>query len=398
MKIAYICADPGVPVFGHKGCSIHVQSVLQTFLQQGHEVELFASRLGGPPLNSLKDIRMHQLPHLPKGKTLEMIAERELAAISANEDLRQALDHCGPFDLVYERYSLWSCTGMEYAQWSQIPAVLEVNAPLMDEQSTHRGLVNRLGAEQMSARTLAASSVIIAVSEEIAHYLQQFDIDPDKIYVIANGVHPERYPSDLAPLRPKQANEFVVGFVGTMKPWHDLQTLVQAFRLLYQSHLQARLLMVGDGPNRAVIEAEAIAQTSAEAVVMPGLVPPDQIPAYLASMDVAVAPYAAQAPCYFSPLKVYESMAAGLPVVASETGQLAQLLHHGENGILYPPGDVSALAEALKQLLQVPSLRSQLGETARKQVLANHSWGAIVSQILDLAYPHRATPQTREVS
>lgn len=398
MRIAYICADPGVPVFGHKGCSIHVQCVIQTLLQQGHEVELFAARIGGSAPPMLADVWLHRLPKLPKGKTQAEIAEREISALSANLDLRIALESRGPFDLVYERYSLWSCTGMEYAQSSNIPAVLEVNAPLIEEQSVHRGLVNQEEAKRMTQRALNASSVIVAVSAEVANYVTGFEIQPSKIHVIANGVDPERYPLEIKAIHPKSDPEFVVGFVGTMKPWHDLPTLVKAFGLFHQAHPQARLLMVGDGPTRADIEAEAIAHSSPDAVIMPGLVPPEHIPGYLASMDVAVAPYAAQAPCYFSPLKVYEAMAAGLPVVASETGQLAQLLQHGQNGMLYPPGDATALAEVLQYLWQTPQLRQQIGQKAREQVLSQHTWDVIVRQILELAHQTLIAPRVEVVN
>src|SRR5262249_29646448 len=134
MRIAYVCADLGVPVFGRKGCSIHVQEVVRALSEQGACVELFARRLDGEPPPGLETIPLHALPASPKGDhTL-----REQAALRANDDVRALLEQEGPFDLVYERYSLWSFAAMEYARASGTPGLLEVNAPLIAEQAEHR--------------------------------------------------------------------------------------------------------------------------------------------------------------------------------------------------------------------------------------------------------------------
>ncbi|HEY9669194.1 MAG TPA: glycosyltransferase family 4 protein, partial [Coleofasciculaceae cyanobacterium] len=184
MRIAYICADPGVPVFGQKGCSIHVQEVIRSLLRQGAQVELFATRLGGDPPAGLETVTVHQLPAIPKGEQ----AAREQAALSANLDLRLALEREAPFDLVYERYSLWSFTAMEYAQSVGIPGILEVNAPLIEEQEKHRGLCDRTSAEQVAERVFSAATALIAVSEEIKTYLEGYPEVGQRVHVIPNGV------------------------------------------------------------------------------------------------------------------------------------------------------------------------------------------------------------------
>src|SRR5438552_14024176 len=127
MRIAYVCADPGVPVFGKKGSSVHVQEVVRGLLVQGAQVELFATRFDGEPPAGLEGVRVHALPPLPRGEP----CERERAALAANGGLSAALARQGPFDLIYERYSLWSFAGMDYALAHAIPGLLEVNAPLI---------------------------------------------------------------------------------------------------------------------------------------------------------------------------------------------------------------------------------------------------------------------------
>lgn len=101
-------------------------------------------------------------------------------------------------------------------------------------------------------------------------------------------------------------------------------------------------------------------------------------------MDAAVAPYPDYPDFYFSPLKIYEYMAAGLPVVASRIGQVAELIQDGTNGLLYQPGDAVALSAALNRLRCEPMLRSSLGRAARETVLHDHTWEAVAKRILHL--------------
>jgi glycosyltransferase involved in cell wall biosynthesis len=109
-------------------------------------------------------------------------------------------------------------------------------------------------------------------------------------------------------------------------------------------------------------------------------------------MDVAVAPYPPRSPFYFSPLKVYEYMAAGLPIVASRIGQLEELLDSGDCGVLCAPGDPAALAEALAALRRDPARRRRLGEMARAKVRRESTWDAVVHRILGLARLGAAEP------
>jgi glycosyltransferase involved in cell wall biosynthesis len=378
-RIAYICADLGVPIFGRKGASIHVQEVVRALTKLGAEVDLFAARIGGEPPADLERRRIHKLPRPPKGD----LAERERAALAANGDLRAALEREGPFDLLYERYSLWSHAGIEYANERGIPAVLEVNAPLIEEQAEHRGLVDRTGAERVAERVFGGASEIFAVSEGIAEYLDRYAETRSRVRVVPNGVNAGRYAHPAEPSLPKTG--FTVGFVGTLKPWHGLPALVEAFERLHRRYPDSRLLVVGDGPERGRLEVDLHARGLLEAAHLTGAVAPEEIPPLLAAMDAGVAPYPPAGNFYFSPLKVYEYMVAGLPVVASRVGQLAGLIRDGENGLLYPAGDTAALTDALERLRNDAGLREKLGTSARELVLERHTWEAVARRILSAA-------------
>ncbi len=384
MRIAYVSADTGVPIFGRKGCSIHAQEVLRAMKKCAVEIDLFALRLDGQPPAGLETVAVHHLPALPKGDR----AAREQAALAANGELRSALEKAAreaPFDLIYERYSLWSCAAMEFARDLGIPGLLEVNAPLIEEQAQYRELVDRASAEQVAERVFGAATALLAVSDEVAEYLEHYPAARNKVQVIPNGVDPERFPANLKPSLPGTPGTFTVGFVGTLKAWHGLGILVEALALMRRRNPQTRLLLVGDGPEHGRLVADLSERGLLQAVHFTGAVAPSQVPGLLASMDAAVAPYPKLSHFYFSPLKVYEYMAAGLPVVASRVGQLEKLIEPEVNGLLVPPGDAPALAEALGQLQSDPELRLRIGQAARAKVLRDHTWDRAVQRILRLA-------------
>jgi glycosyltransferase involved in cell wall biosynthesis len=382
-RIAYVCADAGVPVFGTKGASVHVQEIVRAFGRMGHDITLFAARRGGEPADDLREVPVHSIPAPPKGDP----AMRERAALADNRSLRRALARHGSFDVVYERYSLWSHAGMEFARREGLPGLLEVNAPLVLEQARHRTLVHRAAAERVAQRVFAAATALIAVSPGVTTYLRNAcPAAVDRIHTIPNGVDPARFPAERFERRPGADSNgpFTIGFLGTLKPWHGLDVLMDAFVRLHAETPDIRLLVVGDGPQRESIESAAIRHGLTSAVHLTGAVAPSQVPDWLYRMDVAVAPYPGLADFYFSPLKIHEYMAAALPVVTSRVGDLDRVVEHGVTGLLYNPDDPFALAAALRQLQHDPRLRQRLGAAGRRNVLRHHGWDAVAAGILRL--------------
>jgi glycosyltransferase involved in cell wall biosynthesis len=381
MRVAYVSADQGVPVFGCKGCSVHVQEVLRVLIELGIQVELFSPRIEGSPPVGLEPIAVHELPRAIGVDR----ATREQAALAGNTGLREALEFHGPFDLVYERYSLWSFAGMEYAHEKMIPGVLEVNAPLIEEQAEYRGLCNRTLAERVARDVFSRATILAAVSAEVADYLLGYPGTSERVSVITNGVNPSLFRPGATAACPSPDREFTVGFVGNLRPWHGLETLVEAFVQLHQRNADVRLLIVGDGPARKALEVDLSFHGLRAKAHFTGAVSHDAIPGMLASMDVAVAPYPELPHFYFSPLKVFEYMAAGLPVVASRIGQVANVIQHEKTGLLCSPGSSADCARAVERLRDDPVLRQRLGAEARAAVLEKHTWEAVVNRILSLA-------------
>ena len=366
MRIAYLCVDPGVPVFGRKGSSVHVQEMLRALRALGHEPALYCARVGGEAPVDLADV-----PVLERRIRGEAGAERERDTADAAAELALAAiaDGC---DLVYERYALFSEAAAIVARTADVPSVLEVNAPLIDEQARHRVLDDREGAELATRASLRAASTAVCVSRPVERWAREHGAP--RTVVLPNGVDVQRF----APAAHAPSERPTVVFVGTLKPWHGVDRLLEA-----AVGLPLRLLIVGDGPEGPALRERA--QRLGLDAEFTGAVEPASIPGLLRRADLAAAPYPGGEEDYFSPLKVFEYLAAGLPVVASATGQIPSLLRDGATGVLVPAGDVPALRTALAELAADPAARARMGAEARAEAVREHDWRRVAQAALDAA-------------
>ncbi len=376
MHVAYLCADPGVPVFGSKGSSVHVQEIVRAWQRTGASVKVYCTSLGNDRPGDLEALDIVQ----EKLAAAHGSAREEAAAVAA--DLlaqRVASEGC---DLIYERYSLFSTALETVKRRLAVPGVLEVNAPLIDEQQQHRQLWDVGRSEAVLRCNAGRADVVACVSLPVMSWVRA-RAPLAKTLLTPNGVNVNR----IAPRTTGHgsSDRLTVAFVGTLKPWHGLPGLIEAVALANARpgpQPQWSVRIIGDGPMRPVLEA--LAQKMQVATEFTGAVPPDSVPALLSDCDVAAASYPvpeAGHEDYFSPLKVYEYMAAAMPIIATSTGQIPSILDHGSTGILVPAGDPAAFADALVALAGDPALRLRLGQSARADAVKRFSWEGVLSKI-----------------
>ncbi len=403
MKILYLNADRGIPVLGDKGASVHVREFIAALAGAGHEVVLACASLGegnAPPPARLLHIEPGaaqseldaacRAAGLPQTAQDERLTRRELARLAYDRSLtprvREALSDIGFVpDVIYERHALFHGAGARLARELGIVRLLEVNAPLIAEQERFRGLVLKSLAEEAEARSFRGADAIFAVSQEVAAYISSTGIAPSRIHTVPNGVDLTRFhpAADGRTLRARLGlgSERVIGFIGSFKPWHGVGFLVEAFARLAAAVGDVHLLCVGEGPELEASRAAIAAHGLERRATFVGRIPHVEIPAYLAAMDVSLAPYLPDPDFYFSPLKVVESLACGTPVIAARLGQLEQLVDHGDTGFLFAPGDAPDLLAHLGALFADPRRHARMRQAARTRAERDFGWNRVVERM-----------------
>ncbi|NIA69678.1 glycosyltransferase family 4 protein [Pelagibius litoralis] len=388
MRLVYVNADNGIPVFGNKGASVHIQEMARALTSLDCELRILTARKGSAPTGGLAEL-VEAVEGPDRVSTLTGRDEKERLYVETAHQIETrliALHKFWPFDLIYERYSLWSSAGVRAARRLGITCIIEVNAPLVEEQAAYRKLALDEIARGIEAEVFAKADALMVVSRPLADYVHGRGAAPQRVHVTGNAVdgtrfHPGVVPADVPDI-PKDA--FVLGFSGSLKRWHGVDVLMTAFRNLKSRMPEAHLLIVGDGPKHGWIEGFAQGADLMDSVTMTGWQPHAALPGLIARMDVATAPYPQSDNHYFSPLKLFEYMAVGRPIIASRIGQTAEVIADGRNGVLVPPGDADALAEAVMILRCEPDIARRLAAAAAEEG-RKHDWKRNARAVLDTA-------------
>lgn len=373
MRLLYCALDQVVP--GTVGGATHVRAVAEGLARLGHEVDVLTGEgdAGFPPSPPAASgaVRWHRLaapggrPHL---RLVRAPAVRRMAAALAP-------------DAVIERYHNFGGEGVLAARGIGVPAILEVNAPVVDHPGSAKARLDRLlvarPLQRWREHVCGLADLIVTPSARIL---------PRRIP--AARVLEIEWGADTAMFRPGAAgrvpfsrgdDETVAVFAGAFRAWHGAVHLAHAARELQDGGITSlHAVFVGDGPELARTREAAAPLARA---TFTGALPYAEMPACLAATDIGVAPFdaAAHAPLqldfYWSPLKIFEYMASGLPVVAPQLPRLAQLVEHEREGLLYSPDEPGALAGALRALLD-PETRRRLGQSGRTRAEREFSWAA----------------------
>lgn len=293
-------------------------------------------------------------------------------------------------DALLVRYNLLNFSIAIVARLKRIPLVLEVNSPMALENRTFNKNAWQLPLvpEWTERLTLKLADRVYTVSIALRNYFIEQGVDAKKISVIPNGVDIERFrpENDGSGIREKYGlqENVVLGFIGSFHYWHGVECLEAYIERLWAKYGTLGFLLVGDGPLKASLEEKFRSKPFADKVVFAGYVEHEAIPQYLAAMDIVLAPYPALTFFYFSPLKLFEYMAAGKAVVASRVGQIEEMVEDGVSGLLCEPGDVGQLVTKCRELIRNEALRRSLGENARASVCDNYSWRYNASRVVSL--------------
>ena len=368
MRIVYAALDQRVP--GTTGGSIHVAAVAEGLSALGHDVDVLTG-LGRGPFPPGR-ARYHALAPPLRNSHLRLLrsgAVREFAR-KANADV------------VIERYHNFGGEGVRAAKAIGAVAVLEVNAPVIDYPGSMKARLDKLAlVEPMRRWRDAQCRMADLLVTPAADVLPAF-VPRARVLEIEWGADTESFtPQAKGPVPfVKRPGTVVAVFAGAFRPWHGAVQLVRALRQLRsEGRRDIDAVLVGDGPELAKTKAEA---AGIDGVTFTGPIAHERVPACLAAADIGVAPFdlAAHPPLqlafFWSPLKVFEYMAAGLPVVAPAIPRLARILGPSHEGVLYDPHAPLGLADALGRLASSAGERQRLGAACRARVCQEFSWAA----------------------
>jgi glycosyltransferase involved in cell wall biosynthesis len=300
---------------------------------------------------------------------------------------------------VYQRHSIGSYAGAIVARREGIPLVLEYNgSEVWAARNWGRPLAYERLAIAAEDASLRHAHLVVTVSQVLADELVERGVEPGRVVWHPNGVDAERFDparfsdAERRALRARYGipdDALLTTFVGTFGQWHGVDVLAQAIRLLAQNHpdwiegTQARFLLVGDGLMMPDVERELVGL--GDLAVLTGLVPQDETPLYLAASDILVSPHVPNSdgtPFFGSPTKLFEYMAAGKPIVASDLDQIGDVLRDGL-AVLVRPGDAHDLARGLRTIASDEEKRRELGTLARDRVLERYTWHHHVVAVLE---------------
>jgi glycosyltransferase involved in cell wall biosynthesis len=365
MRLLYCAIDQTVP--GTTGGSVHVQAVASGLAALGHEVHALVTPGRGPlPAGG---VRWVPLPPPFGAKQLRWIRTSEVTRLA--RELKP--------DAIIERYYNFGGEGIAAARSTGALAVLEVNSPVIDYPGSPKAVLDRaLLAEPMRRwrdRICSAADVIITPAAGILPAAVR-----DRAVEVEWGADIQRFhPGAAGPLRFERPAGMLAVFAGAFRSWHGAIHLVRAVRHLRErGRRDIAAVLIGSGPELPRVRGEA---AGIEGIAFTGAIPHEEMPAHLSAADVGVAPFDVDAHrplelgFYWSPLKIFEYMASGLPVVAPRIDRIAALVSHDVEGLLYAPPDHTRLASALEQLAD-PARRVRLGRAARLRAVADYSWEA----------------------
>ena len=368
MRVFYVASD--IDLDGGHGGATHVVEVAENLAALGHKVHVFArgrARLQGNPA-------YHPTPaHLPRYL-------RWLNAIA----IRPCFRSLQP-DILIERYYNFGGEGAWLTRRTKVPLVLEVNAPMIEYPGSPKQWLDRiLLVKPLESYRLWQADQAALIVTPLPSIIPS-SVPQAKIQKLPWGVNTERFLARGARAETRRrlgmpSDAPVALFAGSFRKWHGAEILINtACGMMWDPSIGLRVLLVGDGPAMPSVRRTIARSGYGHRFIIAGRVPYEQMPQVMEAADFAVAPFDTKAHpylslgFYWSPLKIFEAMAMGLPVVTIRRAELEEIV--GDGGRYYAEGDREALTGALVEMSHNTALRAQLGAAARLRA-RQFSWRA----------------------
>ncbi len=295
------------------------------------------------------------------------------------------------YDLFLIRYSLSNLFICRYLHLKGCRIMLEVHGLAHVEErdygQTRIPSCYFVALALLERKMLNWADHIIVVSEPIRNALEGYGIGRNRVHVIPNAVDTEKFQylinrGDIVKEH-KLENKIVIGFVGSFARYHGFDFLLDIVESLRRKYDNIILLLVGrnfDGTGNPM--EEAVARDLSHLCVFAGEVAHSKVPAYVASMDIAMVPDFNE---YGSPMKLFEYMAMGKAIVAVDVPPIRDIVRDGETGVLFERGNVAQAVKGIERLIEDEQFRHEMGQRAYVEVTGSYTWEKNADRIIEIA-------------
>ena len=385
LRILYVCPDPGIPIFGRKGCSTHVRETCKFLVQRNHTVHLIAANPGEdfPPETSFTYSFFKPFQMKALGKDVRLLLDNVHVMRKVLHSIRTLKPH-----IIYERYSLYSRITELLARIYKIPRILEINSPLAYEQQ-HRLRLPRL-AQIVENHIFLNAPYVIVVSNVIKEHLQSLGVPEDRIYIQPIAVDSQFFESARftppAEIQERCKDRVVIGYVGTLLHYHRVHVLFDLARELTHRSLKVIFLMIG-GEQQKVEKYQDMAKKEGlgDLFIFIGSINYQNLPSYLEIMDIGIIPNTAP---WAAPTKMFEYAAMRKPIIAPDYPAIRNFIPAESEWLLFMPETLDGVPEKIERLVVDPALRKHLGELNRRRVMDGFTWQHYIDKFETIA--HRA--------
>lgn len=378
------------------GQAVHIEEMIEALRAQGHEVRIVAPTLGAPA--EQQGAMGGEVGWVARLKSALPKAVYELLELAyswvAYRQLMRAAKGWQP-DMIYERYNLFLLSGGMARRKLGIPLLLEVNAPLVDERLKHSGGLSLVRlARWAEGWAWREADRVLPVTQVLAGHVKAYGVPDDRLAVLPNGINEAHFVSAPTPEDAKARlglqGRLVLGFTGFVRDWHGVDRVVR-WMATPGAPAHSHLLVVGDGPVRAELEAQARSLGLAQRVTFTGVIDRHRVPEHVAAFDVALQPAVT---AYASPLKLMEYLVLGKAIVAPREPNLEEVLTDDLNACLFDSAAPGGFEQALTRLCADVPLRERLAHGARDTITRlDLTWAGNARRVVVLAQACRASPR-----
>lgn len=349
-----------------------VYEVAKGLAAEGVDVDVFTLRTaGGPDLETMDGFRVHRSGSIDLTKAIRL-----QSAVSPRmvQEAYQKL-RANPPDVIHAHNTFFfsSLVAAGVAKLLRRPLVTTLHLGSLEALPLPQRLPVLAYERSLGRAIVTASDRVICVSEAVAAYATKLGARPERTSVQLNAVDSATFHPGV----PRHEGSVRIGFVGRLIQNKGPQYLVEALPALFERHPQTELWFVGDGPLRASLEQRCNELGVSGQVRFFGT--REDVDDILRQCDIFVRPSLMEG----LSLTILEAMATGLPVIATDVGGTKEAVDEGRTGLLVPPSDVPALADALISLIEAPERRVQMGAAARARIEQDFGWQRIVKDSLD---------------